>query len=70
MNKEKKAKFKVGDIVENKDGWKRKIAIVKEDYLYQKGRFGYFYYAEAYPSLEFIFTGMCSEEHLLRWINK
>lgn len=65
-----KQRFKKEDIVENKSGWKRKIVTVVFDYLGDDGRIGYIYLSENYPALEFVYGGMCSQEHLLNWIRK
>lgn len=64
-----KSKFEVGEIITNKRGWRRKIVSVIENYL-NDGRIGYQYLSENYPELEFVYPGMCSQEHLINWSRK
>ena len=59
--------FDVGDVVTNKSGWKRKIICIVPNYLGDYGRYGYSYMSENYPEKEFVYHGMCSQEHLLNW---
>lgn len=66
----KQPKFNIGDIVSNKNGWRRKIIGVLSDYINEKGRYGYVYLSENYPELEFVYRGMCSEEHLRNWMSR
>ena len=81
MKKIKEPKYKVGDIVENKSGWKRKIASVniryEPQYKFEKvPKIEYSYYGEllnydlkvvGWQTYPF---GFCGEAHLIAWSKK